>query len=88
MADSTVSDLIYGDIGTADENVELLTQEAVTEVKAAQGLLAVGASQAACAGDNKKQPPQDGKGKYIRSFYAKLENRSSAHTLSLFQRQL
>ena len=54
LADSTVSDLIYGDIATADGNAKLLTQEAATEVPAAQGLLAVRASQAACAGNNNK----------------------------------
>ena len=81
-------DLTYGQSGAADGNAELLTQEAATEVPVARGLLAVGASQAACAGDNNKQPPQDGKGKYIRSPYAELKNCSSAHTLSLCQRQL
>ena len=76
-----MSDYIYEEVRTADGNAKLLTQEAATEVTAAQDLLDVGASQAACAGNNNKQPPQDGEGKYIRPPYAPLKKLVAALTL-------
>ena len=56
-----MTDLLYGQGGTADENAELLTQEAATEVPAAKGLLAVGASQAAVLATTTNNPHKMGK---------------------------